>query len=66
MPARTGGVIRSGTGLPYAAGAMTRSASIAGARFAGTMATGAGAIARGTYTGARTAAYRLAALRGRS
>ena len=61
-----GGVIRAGAGLPYAAGAATRSAAMAGARFAGTMATGAGAMARGAYTGVRTAAYRLAALRGRS
>jgi len=59
-------VIRAGTGLPYAAGKATRSAASAGARFAGTMATGAGAMARGAYTGVRTAAYRLAALRGRS
>jgi len=65
-PAAAGGVIRSGTGLPYAAGKATRSAASAGGRFAGTMATGAGAMARGAYTGVRTAAYRLAALRGRS
>ena len=64
MPA--GGVIRGGTGLPYAAGKATRSAASTGARFAGTMATGAGAMARGAYMGVRTAAYRLAALRGRS
>jgi type IV secretion system protein VirB6 len=64
--AATGGVIRAGTGLPYAAGVATRSAANAGARFAGTMATGAGAVARGTYSGIRTAAYRLAALRGRT
>jgi type IV secretion system protein VirB6 len=64
--ASTPAVIRSGTGLPYAAGAMTRSAGTAGARLAGTMATGVGAIARGTYSGVRTAAYRLAALRGHS
>ena len=64
--AATGGVVRAGTGLPYAAGQATRSAASAGARFAGTMATGAGAVARGAYTGVRTAAYRLAALRGRS
>jgi len=64
--AAAGGVIRGGTGLPYAAGKATRSAASAGACFAGTMATGAGAMARGAYTGVRTAAYRLAALRGRS
>ena len=43
----------------------TRSVAMAGARAAGTMATGAGAMARGAYLGVRTAAYRLAALRGR-
>ena len=61
-----GGVVRAGTGLPYAAGQATRSAASAGARFSGTMATGTGAVARGAYTGVRTAAYRLAAMRGRS
>jgi len=64
--ATAGGVVRGGAGLPYAAGQATRSAASAGARFAGTMATGTGAVARGAYTGVRTAAYRLAALRGRS
>ena len=64
--ATAGGVVRSGAGLPYAAGQASRSAASAGARFAGTMATGAGAVARGAYTGVRTAAYRLAALRGRT
>ena len=51
---------------PHAAGVATSRATVAGARFAGTMATGAGAIARGAYTQARAAAYRLAALRGRA
>ncbi len=64
--ATAGGVVRAGAGLPYAAGQATRSAASAGARFAGTMATGADAVARGAYTGVRTATYRLAALRGRS
>jgi len=64
--AAAGGVVRAGTGLPYAAGKATRSAASAGARFAGTMVAGAGAMAHGAYTGIRTAAYRLAALRGRS
>ena len=63
--AGAGGVIRSGAGLPYAAGTATGAAARAGTRFAGTMAAGAGSLSRGTYTGARTAAYRLAALRGR-
>jgi len=62
----SGGVIRAGAGLPHAAGVATGRAALAGARFAGTMATGAGAIARGIYGHARTAAYRLAALRGRA
>ena len=61
----SGGVIRAGAGLPHAAGVATGRAALAGARLAGTMATGAGAIARGVYGHARTAAYRLAALRGR-
>jgi type IV secretion system protein VirB6 len=61
-----GGVIRAGTGAPYAAGMATGAAALAGARFAGTMATGAGAIARGAYGYVRTAAYRLAALRART
>jgi type IV secretion system protein VirB6 len=64
--ATAGGAIRAGTGLPYAAGKATSSAASAGARFAGTIATGAGAVASGAFTGVRTAAYRLAALRGRS
>jgi type IV secretion system protein VirB6 len=59
-----GGVVRAGTGLPYAAGRATTTAT--GSRFAGTMATGAAAFARQGYTAARTAAYRLAALRGRA
>jgi type IV secretion system protein VirB6 len=62
----TGGVVRAGAGLPYAAGAATRSAAIASGRVAGAMAIGASVAARGAYTGIRTAAYRLAALRGRS
>jgi type IV secretion system protein VirB6 len=61
-----GGVIRSGAGLPHTAGVATGRAAIAGGRFVGTMATGAGAIVRGAYGGARLAAYRLAALRGRT
>jgi type IV secretion system protein VirB6 len=61
-----GGVIRAGVGLPYAAGQAVGTAGLAGARFAGTMATGAGAIVRQGYGYARTAAYKLAALRGRA
>ena len=61
-----GGVIRAGAGIPHAAGRATGSAAVAGARFAGTMATGAGAMARQGYGVARAAAYKLAALRGRA
>jgi type IV secretion system protein VirB6 len=64
--AAAGGVVRAGTGLPYAAGRATASAASTGGRFAGTMATDAAAFARQRYTAARTAAYRLAALRGRT
>ena len=62
----SGGVIRAGAGLPYVAGAATGRTAVAGARATGAMALGAGAIAHGAYTGVRTAAYRLAALRGRT
>ncbi len=64
--AAAGGVVRAGAGLPYAAGRATATAASTGSRFAGTMATGAAAFARQGYTAARTAAYRLAALRGRA
>ncbi|MEO7009034.1 MAG: type IV secretion system protein, partial [Caldimonas sp.] len=63
-PAAAGGVIRAGTGLPHAAGRATGALALAGGRFAGTMATGAGAVASRSYGVARIAAYRLAALRG--
>ena len=62
--AAAGGVVRAGAGLPHAAGRATGAAAAAGGRFAGTMATGAAAVARQGYAAARTAAYRLAALRG--
>lgn len=69
-PAAAGGVIRAGAGLPHAAGRAagraTSAAADAGVRFAGTMATGVGAMARQGYGVARTAAYKLAALRGRT
>ena len=54
-PATAGGVIRAGAGLPHAAGGA-----------AGAAATGASGLARQGYGYARTAAYKLAALRGRS
>ena len=53
--ATTGGVIRAGAGLPYASGRASAAAAVAGARFA-----------RSAVGQARTAAYRLAALRGRA
>lgn len=61
-----GGVIRAGAGMPLAIGRASGAASTAGNRFAGSMTTGAAAMARQGYATARTAAYRLAALRGRS
>lgn len=65
-PAAAGGVIRAGAGLPHAAGRATGAMAVAGARFAGTMATGAGAVARQGYGVARAAAYKLAAMRARA
>ena len=65
-PAAAGGVVRAGAGLQHAAGRATGAAGVAGARFAGTMATGAGAVARQGYGFAQAAAYKLAALRGRA
>lgn len=53
--AAAGGAIRAGTGLPYAAG-----------RAAASTAAGAATFVRRGYAAARTAAYRLAALRGRA
>ena len=64
--ASSGGVIRAGAGIPHAAGRAVGAAGAVGTRFAGTMAAGAGAMARQGYGLARTAAYKLAALRGRA
>ena len=50
-----GGVARGGAGLPYVAG-----------HAAGAAAAGAGAVARRGYGAVRTAAYKLAAQRGRA
>jgi type IV secretion system protein VirB6 len=61
-----GGVVRAGAGLPYAAGRAMTSAASAGSRVAGSITTGAAAFARQGYTAARTAADRLAALRGQA
>ena len=65
-PAAAGGVIRAGAGVPHAAGRAAGAMAAAGARFAGTMATGAGAMAREGYGVARAAAYKLAAMRARA
>ena len=66
VPTPPGGVIRAGGGLPHAAGRAAGAMTTAGARFANTMATGASAFVRQGYGIARTAAYKLAALRGRT
>ena len=58
-PTPAGGVIRAGTGLSHVAGQATAASTSAGSRFAGSMA-------RQSYGVARTAAYKLAALRGRT
>jgi type IV secretion system protein VirB6 len=65
-PAAGGGVLRAGAGLPHAAGMATGAAAVVGARFAGSMAASAGAVVRQGYGAVRTAAYKLAALRGRA
>jgi type IV secretion system protein VirB6 len=62
----SGGVGRAGTGLPFAAGRTVGAVAAATSQAAGTMAAGAAFVARRGYTNARTAAYKLAALRGRS
>jgi type IV secretion system protein VirB6 len=61
-----GGAIRAGVGVPYAAGRATAATASAGPRFAGTMAAGAGAMGARGARAVRVAAYKLAALRGRS
>lgn len=57
--AAAGGVARAGVGLAYAAGHATGAGAAAGGRAAAAVAAGAGAAVR-------TAAYKLAALRGRA
>lgn len=66
LSAAAGGVVRPGSGLAHAAGHATTSAAAAGGRFGGSMAAGAAAMARQGYAATRTAAFRLAALRGRA
>ena len=58
----TGGVIRAGAGLPLAAGRAVGAAT----RLAAGATTSGGAAANPGYGAVRTAAYRLAALRGRA
>lgn len=65
-PSSQGGVVRAGLGLPYAGGFATGTATADAGRAAGTMAAGAGAAFRQSYGALRTAAYKLAAVRGRS
>lgn len=57
--AAAGGAIQAGTGLAWSTGSVT-------GRIAGSAATGAGAVVRSGYGAVRTAAYKLAALRGRA
>lgn len=58
VPPTAGGVIRAGAGLPHAAGRATRAAATTGARYAGSMASGAGSLARKGLDAARSAAQR--------
>ena len=64
--ARAGGVIRAGTGLPYSAGRATAGGALLIARHGSAIARQGYEMARQGYGAMRTAAYRLAALRGRS
>lgn len=60
-----GGLVRAGAGLPYTAGRAIAWVASPG-RFSGAKAAGTADVARLGYGAARTAAYRLAALRGQS
>ncbi|RYF59772.1 MAG: type IV secretion system protein [Comamonadaceae bacterium] len=60
-----GGVVRAGAGLPYAAGHAAVAGAAATGRVAGAMTTGVGTAVRQGYGAVRTAAYKLAAFRGR-
>ncbi len=61
-----GGVIRAGAGVAGTMGRATGATADATGRAAGAVATGAGGLARQGYAYVRTAAYKLAALRGRT
>ena len=62
----SGGVMRAGVGLPYASGQVAGAAAASAGRAAQTMAVGTAAFARQGYGVVRTAAYKLAAMRGRA
>jgi type IV secretion system protein VirB6 len=61
-----GGVVRAGAGLPHAAGHAVGAAGAVGARYAAGAAAAAGVVSRGAAGAVRVAAYKLAALRGRT
>ena len=61
-----GGVIRAGAGLPYLAAQGATGAVNSGARLTTVLARGPASLARQSLGAARTAAYKLAALRGRA
>lgn len=64
--AAAGGIIRAGAGLPYAAGRFASAPASTGSRLAGSVAAGIGAAATRGGRAVRSAAYKLAALRGRA
>lgn len=61
-----GGVVRAGTGGAYTLGQTMAAAAASTRRFAQATASGASVAARQGYDTARTAAYKLAAIRGRT
>jgi type IV secretion system protein VirB6 len=65
-PGTAGGVVRAGAGLPHAAGHAVGAAGAVGARYAAGAAAAAGVVSRGAAGAVRVAAYKLAALRGRT
>ena len=65
-PNAAGGIVRGGKGLPYAAGHATVAAAALSARAASSFAVGASRAFRQEHGVARPAAYKLAALRGRT
>jgi type IV secretion system protein VirB6 len=65
-PGTAGGVVRAGAGLPHAAGHAVGAVGAVGARYAAGAAAAAGVMSRGAAGAVRVAAYKLAALRGRT